>query len=97
MPFILVNHDSFISDGPVLVKLQVDGFDDIGIGLDVGFLAVRPETDAAAVTENVKNETPKKARGDRRCRPKFRKLGHRDSATPSLTLGKNAPVFVNRS
>ena len=60
MPFILVNHDSFISDGPVLVKLQVDGFDDIGIGLDVGFLAVRPETDAAAVTENVKNETPKK-------------------------------------
>jgi hypothetical protein len=66
MPFILVNHDSFISDGPVLVKLQVDGFDDIGIGLDVGFLAVRPETDAAAVTENVKNQTPKKARGDRR-------------------------------
>jgi hypothetical protein len=24
MPFILVNHDSFISDGPVLVKLQVE-------------------------------------------------------------------------
>ena len=60
MPFILVNHDSFISDGPVLVKLQVDGFDDIGIGLDVGFLAVRPETDAAAVTEKCQKRDTKK-------------------------------------
>ena len=28
--------------------------------------------------EHIKNETPKKARGDGRCRSKFRKLGHRD-------------------
>jgi hypothetical protein len=81
MPFILVNHDSFISDGPVLVKLQVDGFDDIGIGLDVSFLAVRPETDAAAVTENVKNETPKKARGDRRD-DRYRHPGRFPRASP---------------
>ena len=42
------------------------------------------------------NETPKKARGDRRCRSKFRKLGHRDSATASeptsyIALGAAAP------
>jgi len=60
MPFILVNHDSFISDGPVVVKLQVDGFDDIGIGLDVGFLAVRPETDAAAVQKMSKTRHQKR-------------------------------------
>ena len=34
--------------------------------------------------EHIKNETPKKARGDRRCRPKFKKLGASAAAAGSL-------------
>ena len=46
--------------------------------------------------EHIKNETPKKARGDGRCRSKFRKLGHRDLAMASeptsyIALGAAAP------